>query len=870
VNLSVLTDASGNYTFTVNPGTYTVSEVQQAGWTQSFPITGVYNIVLTSGENETGNDFGNFQQAIKTGTKFNDLNGNGIRDAGEPGLPGWEIHLDGFDGQGNPVNQSVVTDGGGSYVFIVNPGVYIVSEVQQPGWTQSFPISGVYNIFLTSGEIETGNDFGNFQQAIKSGTKFHDLDGDGIRDAGEPGLPNWEIRLDGTDGQGNPVNLSVLTDASGNYSFTVNPGVYTVSEVQQLGWIQSYPEIPGDGDWDIVLTSGEIETGNDFGNFQTGIIAWEKRQDVGPFFLLQGGATFTITPNPFTGSGSLVVVDEGAEDDAPGAPGQILVVDVLPGTYVVTETAAPAGWNLDDDPTREVTVTSGELAVIGNMDANDEGNTNESDFHNPQQGGVIVIPPDKSPVPGAPVLVIRRTTQEDVAASLMAIQSVPDIVASFVAYESNFVGGVRVATGDLTGDGIDEIVTAPGRSRAPEIRVFDQLGNELVEYRTMAYASTYRGGVQVAVGDVNGDGRNDIITSPSYGKAEVRVFFRNPFADADPIPNTPNKKFNAFPTTFIGGAFVRAADVGRLNGTFTNNLDGKAEIIVGSGPGIKAAVKVFVVNGTVANVRTINPFSNGTIYKGGVNLDVANLNDDGAPGPAGNIPDLVIGTENGGGSRVETWVWNGSAQLVKTGSFQAYADSPSKVAPTRVAAIDSNGDQIADQIATVQGPNGTTGQVRIFNIISASPTLQVVQSDVLAPLPGPYWIADIGTALPPPQEQFAEGEADDAGELAVCPLPEHVGNLDLNSDGALNAGDVMVVVNELSRQTSGTSTATTQYDFNGDGQFSALDALFLIDELSHAAALKPVLPDSTIGRSEKDYTADVDSLFAAIGETQQA
>ena len=46
----------------------------------------------TSGLVDSGNDFGNYRKATKTGTKFNDLNGDGAKDAGEPGLPGWTIN----------------------------------------------------------------------------------------------------------------------------------------------------------------------------------------------------------------------------------------------------------------------------------------------------------------------------------------------------------------------------------------------------------------------------------------------------------------------------------------------------------------------------------------------------------------------------------------------------------------------------------------------------------------------------------------------------------------------------------------------------------------------------------------------------------
>ena len=109
-------------------------------------------------------------------------------------------------------------------------------------------------------------------------------------------------------------------------------------------------------------------------------IEWEKRDDLNA---LQGGATFTISPNPNTGSGSLTVVDNGANDVDPDA-GQIKVTGFFQtGSYTVTETVAPTGFALDDDVTRSVAITSGSRnPVIGTQGSDDAGNTDESDFHN--------------------------------------------------------------------------------------------------------------------------------------------------------------------------------------------------------------------------------------------------------------------------------------------------------------------------------------------------------------------------------------------------------------------------------------------------------------------------------------------------------
>jgi len=103
-------------------------------------------------------------------------------------------------------------------------------------------------------------------------------------------------------------------------------------------------------------------------------------------------------------------------------------------------------------------------------------------------------------------------------------------VGSFSAYPGLFQGGVRVSLADLDGDRRPEVVTAPGPRLAPEIGIFAQewvngrdMGTRLGHF--LAFEPSFKGGVSVATGDVNGDGHSEIVAASGPGRpGEVRVF----------------------------------------------------------------------------------------------------------------------------------------------------------------------------------------------------------------------------------------------------------------------------------------------------------------------------------------------------------
>ncbi len=838
-------------------GTYTITEtISPAGYALDDDATRIVTVsaadlnavVGTQGQDDTGDtdesDFHNRRGSIEWEKRdeLNNLQGGATFTVSPDPTDGVGVLVVAdngpFDGDLDPGQFEVTNVPLGTYTvteIIPPPNYTIDDDADRIVTVSALDLNAVIG---TQGQDDPGNtdesDFHNIPvPGTKLGTKFEDHNGNGIRDAEDQGLPGWTIFVDyNNDGQLSLGEPSGVTDANGDYTITgIALGTWRIREVLQPGWTATFP-VASDAFGrfhEETFVAGSVFPGNDFGNFQLFSISGQKFGDVN-----QNGIKELNEPRLSGWTIQLDINADGIVDatTVTDALGNYSFTNLGPGIYRVRE-VQQAGWTQ---------TTANPADIIGASGTN----VTDVDFGN-FRPGIIVIGPDKSPTAPAPVLILDQATGE--------------VKTSFLAYEPTFVGGTRVATGDLTGDGIDEIITAPGRGRQPQVRVFTQEGVELTAFRTMAYATTFKGGVQVAVGDVNGDGRNDIVTAPSSGKAQIKVFL-NQSPNADPIANTSFKTFNAFPTTFVGGAFVRVADMGtRLgNGTFNNTLDGKAEIIVGSGPGIKAAIKVFNVNATPVAVRTINPFTIGTaIYKNGVNFDVARLDGD-------LIPDIVVGTENGGNSRVETFVWNGSAQLVKTGTFMAFGDSPSKIAPVRVAAIDTNGDGIANQIATVQGPNGTTQQVRIFDINTINP-LSVTQSATLAPFPGPYFIAAIGGPAPSQESLLPEGEAFDMPTLGAAATAASLPtSFDLNGDGSVTPSDALLVVNRLNQQASSFASDTSDVfalDVNGDGRLSALDALLIINELNRAAAaLAPVTGGGQV--SDGQYASDVDELLANL------
>jgi hypothetical protein len=243
----------------------------------------------------------------------------------------------------------------------------------------------------------------------------------------------------------------------------------------------------------------------------------------------------------------------------------------------------------------------------------------------------------------------------------------------FMAYDPHFLGGVRVALADVTGDGVPDIITAPGPGGGPDIRVYDGATGAL-DREFLAYSPFFTGGVFVAAADLNGDGHADIITGPDTGGGpDVRVF--------DGASGALIREFLAYGAEFMGGVRLATGDV---------NGDGVADIITGAGPGGSPHVQAFSGrDGTL--LMSFLAYSQ--FFTGGVYVAAGDVNSDGHA-------DIITGAGAGGGPEVK--VYSGADGTVLR-DFLAYG--PFFTGGVRVAAVNFTGAGPVS-IVTGAGPSG--------------------------------------------------------------------------------------------------------------------------------------------------------------------
>lgn len=236
------TNGSGEVSYTeVGAGTYVLTETIQSGFNQTnitcSPVTSPSysggQLTFTIGADDTVNcTIGNQPDTSTiTVTKFSDTDGDGVRDAGEPTLSGWDII---FDGAHQSTNGSGVT----TYTGVL-PGTYALSETIQSGYNQTIisctPAPGaVYAsgtlTFTVAAQSTVNCVIGNQPNTSTiAAVVYRDDNGNGTKDIGEPGLPGWSVSFDG-------AFQTTVADGSTLYTGVLPSLSYVLTETIQSGF----------------------------------------------------------------------------------------------------------------------------------------------------------------------------------------------------------------------------------------------------------------------------------------------------------------------------------------------------------------------------------------------------------------------------------------------------------------------------------------------------------------------------------------------------------------------------------------------------------------------------------------------------------
>ncbi len=251
------------------------------------------------------------------------------------------------------------------------------------------------------------------------------------------------------------------------------------------------------------------------------------------------------------------------------------------------------------------------------------------------------------------------------------------LISRFFAFDKNLRNGVSVASGSLDGDGKSQIIVGSGPGSQPEVRIFNLLGQQRVKF--LAYRANFNGGINVTAGDINNDGRDEIITAPySKGGPHVKIF-----SSTGELVG----QFFAHDENYRGSLSLTTADI---------NDDGRQEIIVGLGANTLPLVKAYDYRGSLVHQF----FAFDLNYRSGLSVSSGDVDND-------RNEEIIVSPLSGYRPLIKVFSKIGAVKS----EFLAYPESIKVGIRTSVG--DFNHDGLME-IITGQGAGGGS-LVRIFN-----------------------------------------------------------------------------------------------------------------------------------------------------------
>lgn len=206
-------------------------------------------------------------------------------------------------------------------------------------------------VILTNQDA-TNNNFAEVMPAQLCGAAYIDANNDGHRDPGETGIPSVVIVLTGTDDRGKAVRIQQITDLDGDYCFTgLRPGTYTIKQTPPIGFLPGQVNVPGTigGQAQVnCFTSIQTPPGAEGSGYD---FAWLKPATLSGYVYADANKN-GIRDAGEKGLGQMRVVLTGMDDlghevrivKLTNARGFYQFVGLRPGTYTLTQTTRPAGF----------------------------------------------------------------------------------------------------------------------------------------------------------------------------------------------------------------------------------------------------------------------------------------------------------------------------------------------------------------------------------------------------------------------------------------------------------------------------------------------------------------------------------------------